>query len=357
MLVASGITTEGRRADEPRAFAELLDVVARRCPFVRPIRLGVAAFPARAPSRFFGGESAVVELLRADLADSAAVAAGPLGIGVADGLFAAWLAARRSVVVSPGTAASFLAGFPLSVLGRPEMAQVLARLGITTLGRLARLPDDRVIERFGADGVHCRRVAAGEEGDLEGLRDAGIEGRLRALLEGEPPLAQPTFFGGTSLSAERALGAARRVQQWAGAEAVLIAQLQEGHDPEECAVLVPLGAASEARGPAPAPWPGKIPAPSPTTVLTHKLPVDLLDPAGDRVEVTPSDLLTRVPGRLQVERGRVHHVAAWAGPWPLATRWWSARRHRVRLQIVTTTGIGMLLGAEAGSWWLLGRYD
>ncbi len=357
VLVASGITTEGGRADEPRAFAEMLEVIVRRCPFVRPVRLGVAVLPARAPSRFFGGEEAVVDLLRRDLEDSDALAAGPLGVGVADGLFAAWLAARRSAIVQPSGTAAFLASFSLSVLGRPEMAQVLARLGVTTLGRLARLPEDRLIERFGEDGVHCRQVAAGEEGELRGLRDPGIEARLRALLEGEPPIAQPTFFGGTSLSAERALGSARRVQSWAGADAVLVARLFEGHDPGDRAALVPLGASGEAVLTATAPWPGGIPAPSPMTVLANRLPVVLRDPAGDPVGLTSSDLLTAVPGLVQVEGDRTHEVTAWAGPWPLATRWWSARRRRARLQVLTTAGVGLLLGAEAGSWWLLGRYD
>ena len=93
------------------------------------------------------------------------------------------------------------------------------------------------------------------------------------------------------------------------------------------------------------------------TVLANRLPVVLRDPAGDPVGLTSSDLLTAVPGLVQVEGDRTHEVTAWAGPWPLATRWWSARRRRARLQVLTTAGVGLLLGAEAGSWWLLGRYD
>ncbi len=65
------------------------------CPWVHPVRLGVGALPARGPARFFGGEEAVVSRL-AGIVDEEAT------VGVADGLFAATLAARSGLIVPPG---------------------------------------------------------------------------------------------------------------------------------------------------------------------------------------------------------------------------------------------------------------
>ena len=82
------------RADEPgreatRAFARLVAVVTEFCPLVESVRLGVCAFAARGPARYFGSESAVARKIIA-----AAAAEGlECRAGAAEGLFAAQLAA------------------------------------------------------------------------------------------------------------------------------------------------------------------------------------------------------------------------------------------------------------------------
>jgi hypothetical protein len=355
VLRCPGLAEEGPRGEELRRFADVLEVVRDRCPFVQPVRLGVAALPARAPSRFFGGERSVCDLLAADLDPLLGV---EVSFGVADGLFAAMLAARGSEIVPTGETARFLSGFSMAVLRRPDLAAVCRRLGVATLGRFARLDADRVLERFGSDGAHCHRVASGLEGELVGLRDSSVRGRLDGL--DEPPVfaTQPTFFGGTSLATEAAQRAAWRVQHRFDASMVQVARLREGHDPAERAVLVPFASPGDVGASEGAPWPGQLPAPSPVTVLASPLLVELTDPAGAIVRVSGRGLLTAVPGRVAIEgEPRGEEVMSWAGPWPLATRWWIDRRRRARLQVVTATGVGLLLGAEHGSWWLLGRYD
>ncbi len=168
------------------------------CPWVHPVRLGVSALPARGPARFFGGEEAVVDLL-AEQADE------DVSVGVADGLFAAVLAAPAELIVPPGGSADFLAPWSVATLARPDLAVTLQRLGITTLGQFAALPAANVSDRFGADAAACHAVAHGESGELVGMRDRAIERRLR-VARGEDPdrgdapptPTQPSFFGGTS---------------------------------------------------------------------------------------------------------------------------------------------------------------
>ncbi len=62
------------------------------------------------------------------------------GVGVADGLFAAVLAARSALIVPPGGTADFLGPWSVATLARPDLAVTLQRLGVTTLGQLAALP-------------------------------------------------------------------------------------------------------------------------------------------------------------------------------------------------------------------------
>ena len=61
-------------------------------------------------------------------------------VGIADGTFAAGLAARRQAIVPPGGSRAFLAPHPVAALDRPDLADLLVRLGLRTLGDLAALP-------------------------------------------------------------------------------------------------------------------------------------------------------------------------------------------------------------------------
>ena len=64
-------------------------------PLAEALRPGLHAFGARGPSRYFGGEQALAELVARAVTD-AVPSASRAGVGVADGLFAAGLAARAA---------------------------------------------------------------------------------------------------------------------------------------------------------------------------------------------------------------------------------------------------------------------
>ena len=242
---------EGAKGEEARRFARVLARAGELCPWVHPVRLGVGALPARGPARFFGGEEAVVSRLAGTVGEEAA-------IGVADGLFAAVLAARAGLIVPPGGTADFLAPWSVATLARPDLAVTLQRLGVTTLGQLAALPAASVSDRFGADAAACHAVARGESGELAGLRDrghraaaAGGPGRgPRPGADAPPPPSQPGFFGGASEADARAARSFVRVQERLGIEAVLMGRLRGGRDPAGQSVLVPWGSPEADRAPA-----------------------------------------------------------------------------------------------------------
>ena len=76
----------------PALFDQVLTAVTAFCPAVEAVEPGVCAFGARGPARYFGGETALAGRIIAAVADLGVQAR----VGVADGLFAAQLAARAA---------------------------------------------------------------------------------------------------------------------------------------------------------------------------------------------------------------------------------------------------------------------
>jgi protein ImuB len=68
-------------------------------------------------------------------------------------------------------------------------------------------------------------------------------------------------------------------------------------------------------------------------------------------------LLDRELDRLSIDGGPWQAVVGWAGPWPVTERWWSVRRRRARVQVVTADGVARLLCTERGQWWVEALYD
>jgi protein ImuB len=159
---------EGREA---RAFEPVLGAVDDLTPRIELTRPGSCAFATRGPSRYFGGDAAlaalVVERVTAVLGPWGWGGARHVGVGVADGPFAAGLAARVDTggdavtIVPVGETPDFLAPLPVGVLDQPAFTEVLTRLGIATLGELAALPIADLIARFGVEGQRAHRLASG----------------------------------------------------------------------------------------------------------------------------------------------------------------------------------------------------
>ncbi|MEY9893511.1 protein ImuB [Catenulispora sp. MAP5-51] len=180
-------------AAEARAFEPVLAVLADFTPRFEVVRPGLAALPMDGPARYFGGEDLVVRAIRDRIGETGVGA----GVGVADGVFAASLAARGDTRVVPGRTAEFLASFPTSVLELPELVEPLSRLGVQTLGRLAELPADAMTGRFGAAGVAAHRLAR------------GLDAQPPAPLRQGPDLSVEAVFDPPADGSERIVFAAK----------------------------------------------------------------------------------------------------------------------------------------------------
>jgi len=240
-----------------REFDRVLTALTAFCPAVEAVEPGVCAFGARGPARYFGGETALASRIIAAVAESGIES----GIGVADGLFAARLAARTAgeagathpvLVIPPGGTPEFLARQPVSVLAGPEttvgqatarqatvgqatvrqatvrqatagpeaaagqdlvgpdLVALLSRLGLRTLGDLAALPADDVASRFGAVGETVHRLARGLGSRPLAVRPPA--GDLSVAQEFDPPesLAEPVVFAAKTLAERMLQGLADR---------------------------------------------------------------------------------------------------------------------------------------------------
>ncbi len=510
------------RADQhrdARLFEPVAAAVETIAPGVEILRPGVLACSARGPGRYFGTEIAAAEKI-VDTVESLDI---ECKVGVADVLAVAVLAARSSTIVPPDRSAEFCAPLPITELARdpaispPERAaltDLLVRLGITTVGAFAALPEIKVATRFGADAVQAHRLARGlaergvsrrqipEDLTVEQtcdpplnrvdtaafaaralaerfhtlLADAGLActrlaitadtergsrlsriwrcakpltaaataDRLRWQLdgwltagrtsrpgdrsdEGQPEgpgaiirltlepieaigagLIQYGLWGSDGQDDQRAGWAFARVQGLLGPESVLTPVLSGGRGPADRITLVPWGEEKAgARDPS-APWPGALPAPSPTRLaISEPEIVTVLDSAGRPVLFTGRGLLTGSPAWID-HHGERHGIDAWAGPWVLDERWWAAdrkpdtgghltvspknhawtearpysatayeadrrptpatavaatphtsgpARYRARVQIVTDAGVALLMRFGTDGWQIEGVYD
>jgi protein ImuB len=151
-------------ADDPVRDARLFEPVAAAVEElavgVEVVRPGVVAVPARGPVGYFGGAEAAAERL----VDRVALRTGvECQVGIADGLFAATLAAHRGWLIEPDGTKDFLAPLGIHELNKPELVDLLRRLGLKTLGAFAAITERDVASRFGADAVLAHRLARGLE--------------------------------------------------------------------------------------------------------------------------------------------------------------------------------------------------
>jgi protein ImuB len=343
------------------------------------------------------------------------------------------------------------------VIERPDLVDLLRRLGLRTLGDFACLPAADVTARFGAEGLHFHRLARGEDPrppdarrpppDLvvttaldppavtveqaafaarpladalhERLAAVGL-GCIRLAVEAETdhgqqhtrvwrhegPLTPEAIadrvrwqldgwlnqrgsaprprsgiavlrlvpeevveHGGDQLglwsatagdveAANRAGRALARVQGMLGQPAVLTAVLDGGRGPGERVRYVAWGDPRE-QPRTQAPWPGRVPEPSPALVPPVPVQARLCDAGGMPVTVNARYAVCGEPASLSIGQDPPRRELSWAGPWPAEERWWDARnaRLRVRFQVATADGTGWLLMLEDDRWSVEAIYD
>lgn len=205
---------------DARAYEPVLQALDDLTPRVELTRPGRVSFLARGPTRYHGGEVAVAEraaALVAGILGTRVGVAGTPGVGVADGRFAATLAAEQAVttgapvLVPPGGSAAFCAPHPVATLadalaevpdsGGRRCVELLPRLGLHTLGQVAALPRADLVGRFGPEGAMAHRLASAGDADPPDAHEPPPE--LSVELELDPPveMVEPLAFAARQLAA------------------------------------------------------------------------------------------------------------------------------------------------------------
>jgi len=152
---------------------------------VEPARAGLAYFETAPLRAMHGGDAAVIRAA----AGAAAGFASHMRIGAGPTRFCALAAAlavrsRRPLVLDGADTVRWLAARPIELLGyraeTEELLEPLTRLGVHTLGELARLGRPALADRFGKAGVLAHRLACGVDSSLRARR---LEERLQETMD------------------------------------------------------------------------------------------------------------------------------------------------------------------------------
>jgi len=198
-----------------RAFEPVVSAVQEFCPRIEVLRPGICAFAVRGPARYFGGEAE----LGSKIVEAVTRLGFDCGVGIADGMFAALLASRDGLltarsdpgpatpgphvrIVPQGGTPPFLAPRAVTVLGEPDLADLLVRLGIRTLGEFAAIPAAEAGNRFGTHGLLAHRLARGL--DPRPLAAGPPPADLSVQIEFDPPAEQSerVVFAAKSLAGQ-----------------------------------------------------------------------------------------------------------------------------------------------------------
>lgn len=202
---------------DARAFEPVVAAVEELVPGVEIVRPGLAVVGVKGATRYFGSEVRVGRAVAGAVRDTGHGAR----LGFADGSFTAVQAAYQTayrlpaqaepgVIVPPGAASHFLAPLPVAVLDDAELADLLLRLGVRTLGDFAALPAGDVLARFGPDGLRRHALAQGHGERPPTARPAPPE--LAVTTELDPPVERvdAATFAAKALAERLAEHLARR---------------------------------------------------------------------------------------------------------------------------------------------------
>lgn len=193
---------------EARAFEYVMASIGSILADPAVARPGLVLSEAGGPARLMGGEEALARALVESVAQDPGV---ECQVGIADSLLGAVLAARDGVIVPTGGSARFLAPRPLDSLTMAltthrdrqevqDLIRTLDRLGVRTLGDLARLARADLVARFGPVGQRAHELACGQSWRIP--RAERPAGDLDAEIVLDPPVSRTdaAAFAARSLS-------------------------------------------------------------------------------------------------------------------------------------------------------------
>ncbi|HSC77081.1 MAG TPA: DNA polymerase IV [Candidatus Acidoferrales bacterium] len=150
-------------------------IFERFTPVVQMVSIDEAYLDLTGTERLHGSPLCAAQKIQRSVADETRL---PCSIGLGSSYVVAKVASdaakpRGILWVPPGTEAAFLAPLPVRRIPGigPVAEKELKKLGVTTVGELAALEHDRLVEVFGQWGESLYRKARGEDAELWFVRD------------------------------------------------------------------------------------------------------------------------------------------------------------------------------------------
>ena len=144
---------------------EIMGILRRFSDLVEPVSIDEAFLDVTESRRALGDGEAIARRVKDEIRTGTSLNAS---VGVASSKLVAKIASDVKkpdglVVVSPGNEAAFLAPLPVRRLWGvgPKMEESLARLGVTTIGDLAKMRPEALSRRFGTHGRDLLLLASG----------------------------------------------------------------------------------------------------------------------------------------------------------------------------------------------------
>jgi protein ImuB len=210
---------------------------------------------------------------------------------------------------------------------------------------------DRV--RWQLDGWHADLAEDPEDGGGGGVVVLRLTPDQVVRADG-----QQMALWGEAVITDRVARAAMRVQALLGHEAVLRPLLGGGRNVSEQVTHSPFGEKGEPSRSGDQPWPGRIPGAAPALVFPVPREAAVTDDRGVTVTVSGRCAVSGPPRRLAISGAPARAITGWAGPWPLAERWWDpdTASRRARFQLVTDDGRAWLAAVRDGRWLIEAGY-
>ncbi len=240
-------------------------------------------------------------------------------------------------------------------------ARNLAQRLVGNLSPYGVAPHRVVVTAIAADGTERERTWRSADPFTERSLAERVRWQLRSWIEGVSAgirgglvtlRLEPTDLSGSgrqmaleddAKGLEETQRVFMEVQAIAGQGNLLIANPQGGRDPGEQMSWTRWGEeeSTPQRDPE-APWPGRIPSPSPALVPPEPVPFEVIWVEG-------------IPDQVRLV-SRWVPVLSWAGPWRRLGRWWDQEEPSDHYQIVTSAG-AYLCEVREGRTYLIGVYD
>lgn len=258
---------------------------------------------------------------------------------------AAFLARRLAVQLHEKLTAAAMSCTRLAVSARTEHGQENSRIWCCALPLTPETTADRV--RWQLEGWLMEGAAGAAEGPDSPVVELvlePVEVSSGAGLQYELPGPGETWADGSR--ADRIRRAVVRVQGLLGADAVMVPVRDGGRGPAEQITLVPAGESAVPVRAVNAPWPSRLPQPTPAVLVDA--PVAVCDATGSPVGVTVRGAFTGEPATVVSGASHSWSVQWWAGPWPCGL---SGDEVLARAQVLLDDERALLLRFGADEQW------